>query len=415
MTGVNVVGSFRTGDTKWIRCPAGTETLHSGLFTLHLVYTKGAIPMNDVLRKMVEDYIHNRMPEYIQTLYDVITIPSPTGEEEKKAQWILEQLEAMGAKGAYRDAAGNVIYPHCLEGAERFPLYTAHMDTVFAGVEKIMPEIDGHTLKAPSCGDNSSDVAALLFLIRMMLTLQLRTPVVFAFNVGEEGLGNLKGSRALTDAFGDRLSYFMAVDGNNDRFVNLAVGSRRYAVHVVTAGGHSYAAFGAANAINEAAGIIRDFYSLQVPKDPRTTYNVGTIQGGRTINSIADEVEFTVDMRSVSHSELEKLDGAFQAILQAHTTDQVKVETLLLGERPCSEGVRHHEIYDRITAIRKRAGFRTEFSASSTDANIPLSRNIPAIAFGICKGKGAHTLQEELDMTSLEPGLKQLAAFIWNL
>ena len=377
--------------------------------------TKGAMPMNDVLRKMVEDYIHNRMPEYIQTLYDVITIPSPTGEEGKKAQWILEQLEAMGAKGAYRDAAGNVIYPHCLEGAERFPLYTAHMDTVFAGVEKIMPEIDGHTLKAPSCGDNSSDVAALLFLIRMMLTLKLRTPAVFAFNVGEEGLGNLKGSRALTDAFGERLSYFMAVDGNNDRFVDLAVGSRRYAVHVVTAGGHSYAAFGAANAINEAAGIIRDFYSLQVPQDPRTTYNVGTIQGGTTINSIAADVEFTVDMRSVSHSELEKLDQAFQTILKAHTTDKVQVETLLLGERPCSEGVQHHEIYDRITRIRKREGLKTEFSASSTDANIPLGRDIPAIAFGVCKGKGAHTLQEELDMTSLEPGLKQLAAFIWNL
>ena len=129
-------------------------------------------------------------------------------------------------------------------------------------------------------------------------------------------MGNLKGSRALTDAFGERLSYFMAVDGNNDRFVDLAVGSRRYAVHVVTAGGHSYAAFGAANAINEAAGIIRDFYSLQVPQDPRTTYNVGTIQGGTTINSIAADVEFTVDMRSVSHSELEKLDQAFQTILK---------------------------------------------------------------------------------------------------
>ena len=373
------------------------------------------MPMNDVLRKMVEDYIHNRMPEYIQTLYDVITIPSPTGEEGKKAQWILEQLEAMGAQGAYRDEAGNVIYPHCIEGVEKFPLYTAHMDTVFAGVDKITPDIDGHILKAPSCGDNSSDVAALLFLIQMMLTLKLRTPAVFAFNVGEEGLGNLKGSRALTDAFGDRLSYFMAVDGNNDRFVNLAVGSRRYAVHVVTAGGHSYAAFGAANAINEAAGIIRDFYSLQVPQDPRTTYNVGTIQGGTTINSIAADVEFTVDMRSVSHSELEKLDHAFQAILKAHTTDKVQVETLLLGERPCSEGVQHHEIYDRITAIRKRKGLRTEFSASSTDANIPLSRDIPAIAFGVCKGKGAHTLQEELDMAGLEPGLKQLAAFIWNL
>lgn len=373
------------------------------------------MPMNDVLRKMVEDYIHNRMPEYLQTLYDVITIPSPTGEEDRKAQWILEQLEAMGAEGAYRDEAGNVIYPHCIEGVDKFPLYTAHMDTVFAGVDRITPDIDGHILKAPSCGDNSSDVAALLFLIRMMLTLKLRTPAVFAFNVGEEGLGNLKGSRALTDAFGDRLSYFMAVDGNSDRFVNLAVGSRRYAVHVVTAGGHSYAAFGAANAINEAAGIIRDFYSLQVPRNPRTTYNVGTIQGGTTINSIAAEVEFTVDMRSVSHSELEKLDAAFQAILKAHTTDKVKVETLLLGERPCSEGVQHHEIHDRITSIRKREGLKTVFSASSTDANIPLSRNIPAIAFGISLGKGVHTLQEELDMTSLEPGLKQLAAFIWEM
>ena len=376
---------------------------------------KGAMPMNDVLRKMVEDYIHNRMPEYIQTLYDVITIPSPTGEEGEKARWILDQLKAMGAEGACQDEAGNVIFPYCIEGVEKFPLYTAHMDTVFAGVEKIMPEIDGHTLKAPSCGDNSSDVAALLFLIRMMLILKLRTPAVLAFNVGEQGLGNLKGSRALTDAFGDRLSYFMAVDGNSDRFVNLAVGSRRYAVHVVTPGGHSYAAFGAANAINEAAGIIRDFYDLQVPEDPKTTYNVGTIQGGTTINSIAAEVEFTVDMRSVSHTELEKLDAAFQAILQAHQRGDVKIETLLLGERPCSEGVQHHEIHDRITAIRKRAGLQTTFSASSTDANIPLSRNIPAIAFGVSRGKGAHTLQEELDMTSLEPGLKQLAAFIWNL
>ena len=152
-----------------------------------------------------------------------------------------------------------------------------------------------------------------------------------------------------------------------------------------------------------------------MPEDPKTTYNVGTIQGGTTINSIAAEVEFTVDMRSVSHTELEKLDAAFQAILKAHQRADVKIETLLLGERPCSEGVKHHEIYDRITAIRKRAGLQTTFSASSTDANIPLSRNIPAIAFGISKGKGAHTLQEELDMTSLEPGLKQLAAFVWNL
>lgn len=371
--------------------------------------------MNEIMRQIVNDYIEKHMPDYLRTLYDVISIVSPTGSEQKKAAWILDQVHGMGFAEAYQDEAGNVIVPHYIDGVEKFPLYTAHMDTVFAGIDAITPEIEGNTLKAPSCGDNSSDVAALLFLLQLLKDLKQKTPAVFAFNVGEEGLGNLKGSKALTDAFGDRLSYFMAVDGNSDRFVNLAVGSRRYAVHVVTPGGHSYAAFGAANAINEAAGIIRDFYDLQVPEDPKTTYNVGTIQGGTTINSIAAEVEFTVDMRSVSHTELEKLDAAFQAILQAHQRGDVKIETLLLGERPCSEGVQHHEIHDRITAIRKRAGLQTTFSASSTDANIPLSRNIPAIAFGVSRGKGAHTLQEELDMTSLEPGLKQLAAFIWNL
>ena len=282
--------------------------------------------MNEIMRQIVNDYIEKHMPDYLRTLYDVISIVSPPGSEQKKAAWILDQLHAMGEKEAYQDEAGNVICPHAIDGVEKFPLYTAHMDTVFAGIDAITPEIEGNILRAPSCGDNSSDVAALLFLLQMLRDLKQKTPAVFAFNVGEEGLGNLKGSKALTDAFGDRLSYFVAVDGHNDRFVNLAVGSHRYAVHVVTVGGHSYAAFGNANAINEAAAIIRDFYALKVPKDPRTTYNVGTIQGGTTINSIAAEVEFTVDMRSVSAAELEKLDAAFHQILQAHTSDKVKVD-----------------------------------------------------------------------------------------
>lgn len=371
--------------------------------------------MNEVLRKLVNDYIDHNMADYIQLLYDVTSLPSPTGEEGKKAQWILEQLKALGAEGSYIDEAGNVVYPCHIDGAEKFPLYTAHMDTVFAGVTHIVPEIAGHVMKAPSCGDNSSDVAALLFLIKMMHTMKLHTPAIFAFNTGEEGLGNLKGSRYLTDTWGDRLTYFLAVDGFNDRFVNLAVGSRRYAVHVVTPGGHSFGAFGNANAIAEASAIIQDFYQLTVPKEPKTTYNVGTIQGGTTVNSIAEEVEFTVDMRSVSHTELLKLDAAFQAILDQHRREDVQIETLLLGERPCSEGALENEIYDRIQAIRKREGLSTHFDCGSTDANIPLSRHIPAMAFGISKGTGLHTVHEELDMTSLAPGLKQLAAFIWKL
>ena len=156
-------------------------------------------------------------------------------------------------------------------------------------------------------------------------------------------------------------------------------------------------------------------YALNVPKTPKTTYNVGTIQGGRTVNSIAEDVEFTVDMRSESATELKKLDAAFKDILVAHKKADVQVETLLLGERPCSDGILKHEIYDRITAIRKRGGLNTSFHGSSTDANIPLSRHIPAMAFGVCEGKGAHTVHEEMDMSTVPFGLKQLASFIWNL
>ncbi|MCH3949470.1 MAG: M20/M25/M40 family metallo-hydrolase [Acidaminococcus sp.] len=371
--------------------------------------------MNEVMQKMVDQYIDANMPSYVQRLYDVASIVSPTGEEANKAHYILDELHKLGAKEAYIDEAGNVVYPHNLPAEGKFPLYTAHMDTVFAGVDKIVPEIDGTTMRAPSIGDNSSNVAALLFLIEMFLKMKQEIPAVFAFNVGEEGLGNLKGSRYLTDTWQDCLSYFIAVDGDCDRFVNEAVGSHRYAVHVVTKGGHSFANFGNTNAIERTSAIIEDFYAIQVPKTPKTTYNIGTIQGGRTVNAIAADVEFTVDMRSVSYQELLKLDAAFHAILDKYRSDKVTIETKLIGDRPCGEGPMQHEIYDRITAIRARNRKMTRFEGSSTDANIALSRKIPAMAFGVAREKGVHTLQEELDLTSVSGGLKQLAAFMLNL
>jgi tripeptide aminopeptidase len=367
------------------------------------------------MKKRVDAYIDSHLPEYIQQLYDVTSLVSPTGSEEKKARYLLETLHEMGAEGAYIDEVGNVVYPYHIDGAERFPLYTAHMDTVFEGVDSITPEIDGSRMKAPSVGDNSSNVAALLFLIRMFLAMDCQFPALFCFNVGEEGLGNLKGSRFLTDTWQDRLTAFVAVDGDSERFVNEAVGSHRYAVHVVTPGGHSFANFGNRNAIEVASSIIQDFYRIQVPRTPKTTYNIGTIQGGRTVNAIAAEVEFTVDMRSVSKSELDKLDAAFHGILDSHRGKDVTIETLLIGERPCGEGPLKDAIYDRIVRIRRREQKMTRFEGSSTDANTALSRGIPAIAFGVAREKGVHTLEEELDLTSVGPGLKQLAAFILDI
>jgi acetylornithine deacetylase/succinyl-diaminopimelate desuccinylase-like protein len=294
-------------------------------------------------------------------------------------------------------------------------LYNAHIDTVFNQLDTITPAITGNILAAPSCGDNSSSVAGLLFFIRMMreLSIVLPTGILFAFNVGEEGLGNLKGMRHIMTKWQNRISEVIAVDCTFDTFVNVAVGSRRYAVSVEAEGGHSWMHFGNDNAIAIAASIISQLYALTVPAQPKTTYNIGTISGGTTVNSIAAHAEFTVDLRSESMAELEQLDTAFKAILAQAQTPKIKITHTILGERPCSNGVLNAEIYDRITNIRRRKNLETVFVSASTDANIPLSQGIPAISFGFCRSHGEHTVHETLELDTLMPGILQMAEFMF--
>lgn len=152
------------------------------------------------LKNKIDAYIDAHQADYVSLLFAIASLPSPTGNEAKKAAFILKTLKDMGAETAHLDAVGNVVYPYQLEKAKEKPLlYTAHMDTVFEGVDEIVPEIDGHIMKAPSIGDNSSNVAALLFLIRMFHELKLQVPAIFCFNVGEEGLGNLRGAHHLME------------------------------------------------------------------------------------------------------------------------------------------------------------------------------------------------------------------------
>ena len=373
------------------------------------------ITMNKPLELAVQKFITDNKKDLVQLIIDISAIPSPTGSEQKKAEWVLEKLNSWGAKGAHIDEAGNVIYPYHLEKSDTFPLYNAHIDTVFNNVTTIEPKIDGHTLYAPSCGDNSSSVAGLLFLIRMLHTLKVDLPtgILFAFNVGEEGLGNLKGSRYLVNTWKEHLSEVIAVDGSCNQFVNLAVGSRRYTISITAEGGHSWEKFGNSNAIAAASSIICQLYMQQVPTTPKTTYNVGTICGGSTVNSIAEQVEFTIDLRSESKDELERIDGHLTTILQKADTEKIQIKQTLIGERPCSQGITQAEIYDRIAAIRENNQQPMKFHAASTDANIPLSMGIPAISFGICEGTRAHSIYESIDLDTLEAGMNQLAAFLF--
>lgn len=370
--------------------------------------------MNNLVRKNVRSYIHTHLQEVIDLICTISSISSPTGHEETKAAWILSQFHKMGASEAYIDDAGNVLYPYQIPPTGKFPLYNAHIDTVFSQLDTIVPHIKGDTLYAPSCGDNSADVAALLFIARMLLTLHISLPagVMLAFNVGEEGLGNLKGIRHIMNTWHDRISEVVAVDGTADAFVNRAVGSRRYAVHIQAQGGHSWADFGNTNALAIAAEIIHDLYQMQLPAVPKTTYNIGTLTGGTTVNSIAAQADLTLDLRSESMSSLLKLDANIAAIIQRYTTPIVQITQTLIGDRPCSDAVLKASLYDRIGAIRRVQGLAVTWRAGSTDANIPLSMGIPATAFSIYRGQGAHTINERLFLSSLEPGLLQLAALL---
>lgn len=371
--------------------------------------------MNKKLQHNIHQYIAAHVQEVTDLICTISSIPSSTGHTEKKASWILQYLKNLGIQNAYIDEAGNVIYPHEVSKTEKFPLYNAHIDTVFNQLDTITPAIHGNILAAPSCGDNSASVAGLLFLIKLIRELHISLPagILFAFNVGEEGLGNLSGMRHIMTQWKERISEVVAVDCSFDTAVHIAVGSRRYAVTVQAEGGHSWMHFGNDNAIAIASSIIAKLYTMTVPNKPRTTYNVGTISGGTTVNSIAAKATFTLDLRSESMGELEKLDAAVEKILQDSQTDKIHITQQLLGERPCSNGILKAELYDRYEAVRNAQRLPTVWQSGSTDANIPLHLGIPAISFGICRSHGEHTIHETLELDTIAPGLQQMADFIF--
>lgn len=370
--------------------------------------------MHSSIVEQLNTYIRSRQSQFTELLRQIITIPSPTGQEGKKAAWVLKYLHDLGQGQACIDEAGNVLCPCQIEGQTAFPLYSAHMDTVFESPTDLTPRIDGHILAAPSCGDNSAGVAGLLFLIAMIRDLDLSLPqgALFAFNVGEEGMGNLKGMRRIMADWKGRITEVVAVDCTFDDVVAIPVGSRRYRVSIEAQGGHSWMHFGHTSAIAAAASIISKLYALSVPTAPKTTYNVGTICGGTTIDSIAASAEFTVDLRSESHDELERLDSAFLHLLADAEQDGLALTTTLLGERPCSSGADISAQCRRIAAIRKRYGLGTPFISGSTDANIPLSLGVPALSFGVCRSHDEHTTREWLELDTIETGLKILAEYM---
>lgn len=372
--------------------------------------------MSSQSKARIDAYVSDHLSSTKGLIEELCKITSPTGNEQKKALFVLNRLHSYGADRAYIDDCGNVIYYHGCDNNEPITLFTAHIDTVFENITEIHPRYENGKMMAPSVGDNCANVAGLMKVIEMILNVSTRPQwqknLLFTFNVGEEGLGNLKGIKHIMKAWHGKIDEVIAVDGQYKRVVNKAVGSRRLEVKLLTEGGHSWGKFGHTNAIAVASNMIQQIYTIEVPKEPKTTYNVGTITGGTSINTIAGDVEFSIDMRSIDEDQLSGLHEQMANIIKKNVPTDTKMKITVLGERPCSQMKSNSHLEEEIRLIRHDFGLETPFMALSTDANIPLSQHIPALAFGVYLGDGAHTVNEYIYLDSIQTGLSILLSFV---
>ena len=374
--------------------------------------------MENYLNEEQQTYVHEHLQENIDLLQTLGKIPAPSHQEDKRAAFVKTWLEAAGAENVYIDEAKNVIYPVNCEGSSPITVIMAHMDIVFPDLETLPLRVEDGKMFAPGIGDDTANLVQLLMSIKYVLSRKL-TPscgVLFVANSCEEGLGNLKGSRAVMEAYGDRITEFISFDGYTGYVTNNAVGSHRYAVTVKTEGGHSYGNFGNANAIYYLSSMIQTLYGKRVPTSAKTTYNVGTITGGTTVNSIAQQASMLYEFRSESHDCLQEMEAFFQSVLDTYRKMGIDVEVEVKGVRPCSQGVDAQalaQLTQRNKAVVEAfTGESCQVGANSTDSNIPLSMGIPANTIGVIRGNQAHTREEWVYLDSVEEGFKIALAVV---
>lgn len=374
-----------------------------------------------VITEDMKTYLAGCQEELKQLIRDLCAIPAPSHHEERRASFCKEWFEKNGGKGVYIDEALNVICPHRVTEDSRVVVFMAHTDTVFPDREP-MPFIETEdTFQCPGVGDDTANLAVMMICARYFLQNDIpsKTGILFAANSCEEGLGNLKGCRAIVKRYGSRMDALVTFDGFRlDKITSKAVGSHRYRVTVKTEGGHSFGAFGNRNAIAVLSSMITTLYSVKVPQEDgsKTTYNVGTISGGTSVNTIAQEAQMLYEYRSDSRSCLEKMQDMFGKVVEAYRAMGVAVDTELVGDRPCAGNVDPdaQAALEALSAqsIHRVTGMSPVYLSGSTDCNIPLSEGIPSVCLGLCVATGAHTRTETLRLSSLPDGSRLCMDFL---
>jgi tripeptide aminopeptidase len=348
-------------------------------------------------------------------------IPAPEFNEARRGEFLKTLFEATGLQVRI-DKTGNVIAERPGTDAKSVILLVAHLDTVFPASADVRVKREANRLTAPGIADNGAGLAALAGLARTLSESQIRTAktIVLAGDVGEEGEGNLRGVRALVEGYGSRLAAVIAIDGASIEHVTTqGIASQRVEVTITGSGGHSWSDFGAPNPITALARAIVKFSSINVPDDPRSSFNFGVIEGGTSVNSIPASAAVKVDLRSEQESQVKTMDAALRDAVDSGikeemsaarvNNDPLKASVRSLGSRPAGKLPDDSPLLETLRNVDAFLGNRSRLERSSTDANIPLSLGIPAISIGGGgKGGGSHTLAEWYDATGRETGLKRL-------
>ena len=351
--------------------------------------------------------------KFIAEQIRICEIPAPPFHETARGLELQRLFTAFGLKDVRIDQAGNVIGVRAGKSEHPNLAFSAHLDTVFPEGTPVQVTREGNVLKGPGIGDDCRGLAVMLGVIEALNEARVETPgtITFVADVGEEGLGDLRGVKNLfQESLRGAIDKFISVDGTGLGTTSVGVGSMRYRVTFKGPGGHSYGAFGMANPIHALGRAIARISDFEVPSEPKTTFNVGRVGGGTSVNAIPFEAWMEMDMRSADVRSLKELDRKFHAAVQAALDDEnkrwnnrgkISVTAELVGVRPAGQTPADSPVVQTALAVSRVLGLDTTLHEGSTDSNVPMSLNIPAITIGGGgRGTGAHSLNETFDTTA---------------
>jgi tripeptide aminopeptidase len=340
-------------------------------------------------------------------------IPSPTFDEHDRAEFVRSEFARAGLHDVQIDPTGNVL--GCVgDSGQPALLVSAHMDDIFARDSVRPAQRTGNRIRGPGIGDNALGLAALIGLARDLPPLSLCMRVWLAGTIGEEGLGNLRGMRALVDRFGSQVSAYLVIEGMSLGSVyHLGLPARRLRITVRTHGGHSWTHAGQSSATHELVSLAERILRFPLPTRPRTTLNIGLLEGGTAINAIAAQASMELDLRSEEETIVAAVETSVSQIAASVASPEVQVRCEPIGSRPGGGIPPDHPLVDAARRSLQACGIQeVHLGAGSTDASAPLSLGHAAVCIGLTRGSKAHTLDEEIEIEPITQGYAALLRLV---